>query len=101
MRGAVQRVDDGRAVAAPRPQLRQRPAQPVRAVEQLVAALARIRGAFLPSCERILQSGIVARPWVPCGFLSPVHQVEEDDATGVLLLDGDRQLVGKAADGLA
>ena len=32
---------------------------------------------------------------------SPVHQVEEDESTGVLLLNAYRQLVGKAADGLA
>ena len=31
---------------------------------------------------------------------SSVHQVEEHEATGVLLLDADRQLVGEAADGL-
>ena len=32
---------------------------------------------------------------------SPVHKVQEHEPAAVLLLDADRQLVGKAADGLA
>jgi hypothetical protein len=32
---------------------------------------------------------------------SPGHQVEEDESTGVLLVEADRQLVGEAADDLA
>jgi hypothetical protein len=32
---------------------------------------------------------------------SPGHQVEENESTGILLVDADRQLVGEAADDLA